>query len=32
MATTATQLDTSVTEEKILAAVERIVAVANRRP
>jgi len=29
MATTATQLDTSVTEEKILAAVERIVAIAN---
>ncbi len=29
MATTAPQLDTSVTEEKILAAVERIVEVAN---
>ncbi len=29
MATTAVQLDTSVTEEKILAAVERIVEVAN---
>ncbi len=29
MATAAVQLDTSVTEEKILAAVERIVEVAN---
>jgi uncharacterized protein len=29
MATSAIQLDTSVTEEKILAAVERIVAAAN---
>jgi predicted nucleotidyltransferase len=29
MATSATQLDTSVTEEKILAAVERIVEAAN---
>jgi len=29
MATSAVQLDTRVTEEKILAAVERIVAVAN---
>ena len=29
MATTSTQLDTSVTEEKILAAVQRIVEVAN---